>query len=206
MLKVTVKLTAGFEPAVLDMRKPLRSEWKSDSTTDKDGKFIIGPNDLALMTKLVKAGESHRKFMRSIYVWTDVEAPLYWWKEMDTYKVGTVRNSDSTMHNIHKKPFELSDFDNDDALHDFEDYMETSVIPQLEKYRLQYLESKNPLAWRSLIKALPNNYILKSSLTLNYETLRKIVEQRRGHKQLEWDPQFLEVVRQLPYAEELLFS
>ena len=214
----------NFEGAIRGMRNPLNSWDKSDSvfirvdfvdTAEEyrigkmcGGNFpVIKPNDLALMKKLIKAGSDHRKFMRQILVSVDITAPLYWWKEFDTYKVGTVSNSCSTMHKITSKPIELSDFSIDDFNID-DDYNEIAlsdmfinVVADCEELRKKYLETKDKKYWRGLIQLLPSSYNQRRTITFNYEVLYNIYGSRRNHKLDEWSIGFMEWIESLPYSE-----
>lgn len=170
--------------------------------------FEIGTNDLNLAQRLIKAGPDHRKFLRQIFVSVDITAPLYWWKEFDTYKVATVANSCSTMHKIRYKPIELSDFSIDDFYIegngiDLRDCF-INVVADCESLRRKYLETKDKKYWRGLIQLLPESYNQKRTVTLNYETLRNIYGSRRNHKLDEWSIGFMEWIDSLPYAEELI--
>lgn len=174
--------------------------------------YIIGHNDLDLARRLIKAGSDHRKFLRQLFVSVDITAPLYWWKEFDTYKVATVANSCSTMHKIHAKKIELSDFSIDNFYIDddlekisLED-MFVGIIEDCESLRLKYLETKDKKYWRGLIQLLPESYNQKRTVTINYETLRNIYGSRRNHKLDEWSIGFMEWIDSLPYAEELIKS
>jgi hypothetical protein len=202
----------GMEHAIRGMRNPKESWNKSDSKNipieDRPGfsKFIIGDNDLKLMQTLIKAGPEHRKFMRQIVVYVDISAPLYWWKEFDTYKVGTVANSTSTMHKITSKPITMECFEIDD-IKDFEkNYLQT-VINMCEDYRTKYLESKDYNVWKALIRLLPESWIQTRTISMNYENLLAMCSkgQRRFHKLTEWSKSFIDFARKLPYAQELIF-
>lgn len=227
----------GWEHAIRGMRNPLNSWERSDSypavdcgkcgIIDREGIcypkehdctpykcYAIGDNDLSLMRRLIRAGSSHRKFLRQIFVSVDITAPLYWWKEYDTYKVGTVANSCSTMHKIHSKPIELSDFSIDDfEIPDADIALKDcfiNVVADCEMLRKAYLEAlekgQNDLAkqcWKGLIQLLPQSYNQKRTVTMTYENLLNMVSQRRGHKLDEWRD-FCDWVFTLPYAEELL--
>ena len=205
----------NFEGAIRGMRNPLNSWDKSDSfyypnleDQGLNARYIIGPNDLDLAQRLIKAGSDHRKFLRQIFVTVDITAPLYWWKEFDTYKVGTVANSCSTMHKIDSKPIELSDFSIDDFnIEDeglsFEDYF-INVVADCENLRRKYLETKDKKYWKGLIQLLPESYNQKRTITLNYETLRNIYGSRRNHKLDEWSIGFMNWIKSLPYAEVLI--
>lgn len=216
MIKFENTEVMNFEGAIRGMRNPLNSWDKSDSYYDIDDMaivsrgYIIGPNDLDLARRLIKAGSDHRKFLRQIFVSVDITAPLYWWKEFDTYKVATVANSCSTMHKIHAKPIELSDFSIDDFYIedeglDLSDYFK-NVVADCESLRRKYLETKDKKYWRGLIQLLPESYNQKRTVTLNYETLRNIYGSRHGHKLSEWSTGFMEWIESLPYAEYLIMS
>ena len=163
---------------------------------------MVGPTDLDLAVRLRKAGSDHRKFIRQIFVSVDITAPLYWWKEYDTYKVATVANSTSTMHRIHRKPFEQEDFSCDRMTPDTARFMET-VVEQLEKIRKRYLETKSKEDWYDMIQLLPSSYNQMRTCSLNYETLVNIYYARRNHKLDEWHV-FCEWIRNLPYGRELI--
>jgi len=219
----------NFENAIRGMRLPMQSHDKSDSkyvTIDEaDGEFshltfkdyIIGDNDLDLMQRLIKAGNPHDKFMRQIFVSVDITAPLFFWKEMDQYKVGTTTNSQSTMHKLSTTPitmdcFETDDFDGTLKIFDNEPYKEDTYIDEiweddiyiLETIRQRYLETKDKRYWKALIRRLPESWLQTRTWTANYEVLRNIVHQRKGHKLTEWKS-FIDWVKSLPYAEELIF-
>ena len=167
--------------------------------------FMIGPNDLDLMTRLRNAGTDHRKFMRMITVYVDITAPLYWWKEFDTYKVGTVTNSCSTMHKIHAKEFTLEDFSHEHLIDDKSaevlglEYLEF-LIGGLNKHRKQYLETKDKKYWWQMIQLLPTSYNQKRTVMLNYEVLANIYKSRKTHKLDEWHD-FCDFIESLPYSE-----
>ena len=226
MIKFENTEVFNFEGAIRGMRNPLNSWDKSDSKRCIDSEsdcnycgygkensiacpygnpVIIGSNDLDLMKRLIKAGSDHRKFMRQILVSVDITAPLYWWKEFDTYKVATVSNSCSTMHKIHSKPIELSDFSiddfyiEDDGL-DLKDYF-INVVADCESLRRKYLETKNKKYWRGLIQLLPESYNQKRTVTINYETLYNIYGSRRNHKLDEWSVGFMNWIKSLPYSD-----
>jgi hypothetical protein len=205
----------NFEGAIRGMRNPLNSWDKSDSYQSDftgDGKygFCVGTNDLKLMQSLIKAGSDHRKFMRQILVSVDITAPLYWWKEFDTYKVGTVANSCSTMHKIHSKPIELTDFSVDDFSYpmftgnvNFETVFRL-MVTECEFHRRRYLETKDIKHWRALIQLLPESYNQRRTVTLNYENIRNMYGSRNNHKLTEWSVDFMKRIDSLPYAEELI--
>ena len=218
----------GWESAIIGMRNPMNSWDKSDSwygcgsefddhlepeDCDMDNckscHFCIGKNDLDLMKRLAKAGTDHRKFMRMIVVYVDVTAPLYWWKEFDTYKVGTVRNSCSTMHKITEKEFTLDDFSHEHLLTSDITEKGTSlglmkdIIDVLNTYRNEYLKSKDKTYWWQLIQLLPASYNQRATLMLNYEVLANIYHSRRNHKLDCW-VDFCKWIETLPYAKELI--
>lgn len=204
MIKIERDAVMNFENAIRGARNPMNSWNRMDSYYDEDGKFIMGPNDLSLAQRLARAGSDHRKFIRQIFVSVDFTAPLYWWKEYDTYKVATVANSTSTMHKIASKPFELDDFSHD---HMNEKALESlkSVIAVLEELRLEYVETKNKDVWYSMIQLLPSSYNQMRTCTLNYETLMNIYYARRNHKLEEWHT-LCDWITMLPYAKELILA
>lgn len=175
----------NFENALRGARNPLNSWAKSDSKTDAQGNFILGENDLDLARRLCCAGCDHRKFMRQIFISVDISAPLYWWKEFDTYKVGTVANSTSTMHKIHSKPFSMEDFStermNDEALCCMKQVLET-----LETLRLEYIKTKEKSTWESIIQLLPSSYHQMRTVSLNFENALAMFNARKNHKLAEW--------------------
>ena len=212
MIKVEKIEVLNFDCAIRGMRNPLESWDKSDSfnchTHNMDcdnckmnGKncqfYKVGDNDLDLMKRLYKAGEPHRKYLRQIFVSMDITAPLYWWKEADTYKVGTVADSCSTMHKIHSKEITAEDFSIDDCDHMFE-----SVIRDCEYLRKKYVETKDKTYWRKLIQLLPESYNQKRTFTLNYEIVFNMIKYRQGHKLSEWN-EFCDILKDLPYIREI---
>lgn len=218
MIKIENIEVFGFEAAIRGMRNPLNSWDKSDSTfTDvfEDYEFHdyymkcadIGDNDLNLMKQLIKAGTDHSKFMRMITVTVDITAPLYWWKEFDTYKVGTVRNSCSTMHKIHEKEFTLDDFSIDDfEVEDGEIFLSDcfkNVVADCEMLRKLFVETGNKKYWRGLIQLLPESYNQRATVQLNYAVLRNMYHSRKNHKLDCWRT-FCEWIETLPYAKELI--
>lgn len=193
----------NFEGATRGMRNPLNSWAKNDSYTKEDGTFVFGPNDLDLAKRLCKAGTDHRKFVRQILVSMDITAPIYWWKEFDTYKVGTVANSTSTMHKIHAKRFEREDFSCERMLATTLQCLD-AVIAELETLREAYLETKDKEVWYSMIQLLPSSYNQLRTVTLNYENLANMYYARRQHKLAEWRQFAQWEVENLPYFKDLL--
>ena len=206
----------NFEGALRGMRNPLNSWDKGDSGyIDRrfNDQFYIGENDLDLAQRLIKAGSEHRKFLRQIFVSVDITAPLYWWKEFDTYKVGTVANSTSTMHKLASTPiteecFEMGNFE------DFDLETEDMIFPlkstwaeltsDLEFCRKKYNETKDKRYWKELIRLLPESWLQKRTVTMNYENILNMYHQRKHHKLTEWSKSFCDWVKTLPYAEELI--
>ena len=202
----------GFKHAIRGMRNPLESWDKSDSIFENSLQCfnVIGENDLSLMQKLIKAGSEHRKFMRQIFVSVDITAPIYWWKEFDTYKVGTVANSTSTMHKLASTPITLDCFetDNVEILEDLNYEVScwwSELITWLEKLRQKYNETKDKRYWKELIRLLPESWLQTRTITMNYENILNMIHQRKGHKLTEWSKNFIEWAESLPYAKELLF-
>ena len=219
MLKIENTEVLGWEHAIRGMRNPMNSWEKSDTTfyDDTTGEYhdicgncgpfnhdisasmIMGANDFDLMKRLRNAGTDHRKFMRMIVVYVDITAPLYWWKEMDTYRVGVEKNSCSTMHKIAAKIFERNDFSHEHLM-DGGNYILNSTIDMLNEYRAQYLESKDKKYWWQMIQLLPSSYNQRRTVMLNYEVLANIYKSRRNHKLDEWHT-FCDWVEELPYSE-----
>ncbi len=202
MIKTERISVMNFENAIRGARNPMNSWDKMDSYYDEAGNFIFGENDLKLAKKLCHAGSDHRKFIRQIFVSVDITAPLYWWKEFDTYKVATVANSTSTMHKIHSKPFELDDFSHD-HMTDRALAALDSLIAVLEEERLAFVETKDKANWYNMIQLLPSSYNQMRTVTLNYENLIGIYYARRHHKLAEWHD-FCDMIMSLPYANELI--
>lgn len=193
----------NFKGAFRGMRNPLESWSKSDSYYERGGCFQIGANDLALAQKLIKAGPEHRKFMRQIIISVDITAPLYWWKEFDTYKVGITANSTSTMHKLHSIPitqecFELSK-------HTKNDSQFLSFIAHLEKLRIDFIETRDGSIWKTLIQELPSSWLQTRTVMMSYENILAIVQQRENHKLTEWSEDFMNWSKELPKAKELIF-
>ena len=207
MIKIENIEVFGWEATIRGMRNPMNSWDKSDSfefPPDEDGILWIGSNDLKLMQSLIRAGTDHSKFMRMINVTMDITAPLYWWKEFDTYKVGTVANSCSTMHKIHSKEFTLEDFSHEHLFTDDEALpFLNHLISGLNFYRNKYIETKDKKYWWQIIQLLPSSYNQKRTIQLNYQVLRNIYFSRRNHKLDEWHD-FCSIIEELPYGKELI--
>ena len=213
MIKITDTEVVGWEHAIRGMRNPMNSwaksdsDWNFDCIEDPDNfytyktkdEYEVGPNDLGLMKRLCKAGTDHRKFMRVIVVYCDIFAPLYWWKEFDTYKIATVANSCSTMHTIHKHEFTIDDFS-------YEHLMDESIallkdiVKDLNECRKWYLDTKDKKYWWQMIQLLPSSYNQKRTVMLNYEVLANMYKSRKDHKLDEWH-EFCDWIRELPYSE-----
>lgn len=233
MIKLENVDVFGWEAAIRGMRNPMNSWERSDSglviVNEEDHElgydpifeYVIGPNDLALMKRLSKAGNDHAKFLRMINVTVDITAPLYWWKEFDTYKVGTVANSCSTMHKIHSKEFTMEDFSWEHLLNtgcdlfEFQwdngmfsrsvqpiDFLQTFIIPSLNKCRNLYLETKDKSYWWQMIQLLPSSYNQRRTVQLNYQVLKAMHHARKNHKLDEWR-EFCKWCETLPYFKEI---
>ena len=207
MIKIEKTETFGWESAIRGMRNPLNSWTKSDTHFNWEvGKIVIGENDLNLMKRLSKAGSDHAKFLRMINVTCDITAPLYWWKEYDTYKVGTVANSCSTMHKIHAKEFTIDDFSHEHLFYD--EVMQTNtdvlefVIDALNFARADYLRTNDKRYWWQMIQLLPTSYNQKRTVQLNYQVLKNIYFSRRNHKLDEWHT-LCDWIEGLPYFKEI---
>ncbi len=194
----------NLENAMRGARNPMNSWGRMDSGYDEDGNYRLGSNDMDLARRLRKAGSDHRKFLRQIFVSVDITAPLYWWKEYDTYKVATVANSTSTMHKIHSRPFSLDDFSHDHLTESGLGIL-SRLVDDLEQIRLRYVDGKDKADWYDLIQLLPSSYNQMRTCTLNYETLVNIYYARRNHKLEEWHA-FCAWIETLPYAEELIVA
>ena len=202
MLKVDKICVMNMENAIRGARNPMNSWARMDSYYDEDGNFCLGENDLSLAARLAKAGSDHRKYLRQIIVSMDILAPLYWWKEFDTYKVGTVANSTSTMHKIQAKKFERGDFSHDMMTESALACLDT-VIECLENERLKFIETKEKSHWYNMIQLLPSSYNQLRTVTMNYEVLINIYYARRNHKLGEWRT-LADAIEALPYAKELI--
>lgn len=210
----------GFEHALRGMRNPKNSWSRNDSGIKPNtGRFEIGNNDLSLAMDLIKAGPEHRKFLRQIFVSVDITAPLYWWKEFDTYKIGTVANSCSTMHKLASAPitkecFEMGDFErfefdisvsedgNFAEIYNSE-YVWDHTVHILEALRRKYVETKDKKYWKELVRILPESWLQKRTVTMNYENVLNMMRQREHHKLTEWRVDFMEWAKNLPHMTEL---
>ena len=220
MIKIEKTVTYGWEAAIRGLRNPMNSWDKSDSAGCYDREscedcprqlengecsipfnedIVLGPNDHGLMMRLRKAGTDHRKFMRMIMVSVDITAPLYWWKEFDTYKVGTVANSCSTMHKIHSAPFSINDFSHD-RMSERALVCLGNVIEVLEASRWDFNETKDKAYWDDMIQLLPSSYNQKRTVMLNYEVLCNMYHSRKNHKLDEWHT-LCDWIKNLPYSE-----
>lgn len=217
MIKIENTEVLGFEHAIRGMRNPMNSWDKSDSSFKKDyllnnqlsevtvPRLYIGKNDISLMKRLRKAGTDHRKYLRMITVYVDITAPLYWWKEFDTYKVGTVANSCSTMHKIQAKEFTLDDFSHEHLMTINIEVLQ-KVVDVLNGHRKEFIETKDKKYWWQMIQLLPSSYNQKRTVMLNYETLNNIYKSRKHHKLDEWSTGFMKWIESLPYAKELIIG
>lgn len=202
MIRLERTAVMNLENALRGARNPLNSWDRIDSAYNEDGDYVLGENDLGLGNRLAKAGTDHRKFMRQIFISVDITAPLYWWKEFDTYKVGTVANSTSTMHKIHSKPFSIDDF-SCDQMTDVTLAFMRQVVEQLEQIRVKFLETKDKQDWYDMIQLLPSSYNQMRTVTMNYENAANMYYARRNHKLQEWHV-FCDWVENLPYAKDFI--
>lgn len=202
MIKLERYSVMNLENAIRGARNPLNSWAKSDSFYDENGQYVLGAADMSLAARLCGAGTDHRKFIRQIFISVDIIAPLYWWKEYDTYKVGTTANSTSTMHKIHSKPFEMADFSTDRMNQSALACMEKTV-QCLEALRLAYLESKDKTVWYSMIQLLPSSYNQMRTCTFSYENAANMYHARKAHKLDEWHV-FCDWLASLPYADIMI--
>ena len=202
MLKVERISVMNMENAIRGARNPLNSWARMDSYYDENGAFVLGENDLSLARRLAVAGSDHRKFLRQIMVSMDITAPMYWWKEFDTYKVGTVANSTSTMHKIQAKEFSRDDFSCEKLTPDALEFFD-SIIARLEEDRLKFIETKEKSYWHNMIQLLPSSFNQMRTVTMNYEVLINIYYARRHHKLAEWHT-LCDAIQNLPYASDLI--
>ena len=211
MIKIENTAIFGWEAAIRGMRNPKNSWDKSDSRYvmfDSEigyGAYVIGDNDMKLMKTLAKAGSDHGKFLRMINITCDITAPLYWWKEFDTYKVGTVANSCSTMHKIAAKEFTLDDFSAEHLVGKSIAALQ-NVIDVMNFEREHFLITKDKDCWWQMIQLLPSSYNQRRTIQMNYEVVRRIYHARKAHKLDEWRETFCDWVRDLPYAKELIIG
>ena len=213
----------GFEAALRGMRNPKNSWNRSDSYNDNVLGFVIGEKDMKLAQSLIQGGPVHSKFLRYIHVQVDITAPRYWWSEYDTYKVGTVANSTSTMHKLAETPITIDCFETDDYYFIGQDLnmesennpeqkylipndniIENILIPYLENLRIKYLETKDTRYWKELVRWLPAGWLQTRTVDLNYEVLRNIYKHRKNHKLSEWSVFFVNWIESLPYAKEFI--
>lgn len=204
MIKLERTSVLNLENAMRGARNPMNSWARTDSYYDEDRNYVLGPNDLDLAKRLAKAGPDHRKFIRQIFVSVDITAPLYWWKEYDTYKVATVANSTSTMHKIHSKAFEEEDFSTDHMTEETKKHF-LDFVAYMEEVRKKFVETKDKACWYDLIQILPSSYNQLRTCTLNYETLSNIYYARKAHKLQEWHT-LCDWIKTLPYAEDIIIN
>lgn len=201
----------NFENAIRGMRNPHNSWQLSDSFYDYDDcnfdglSYKIGPKDLKLAQTLIKSGSEHRKFMRQIFVSVDITAPLYWWKQFDQYKVGVTSDSCSTMHTLHKAPITLECFETDDFNESVLTFSVEQLLASLDQLRLKYLETKDKRYWIELIRWLPESWLQLRTVTMSYENVLNMIQQRVPEKLDDWHKYFFPWAHTLPYADELLF-
>ena len=188
--------------AIRGMRNPMNSWDKTDTMWDIDSHtLIIGPNDVKLMKNLISAGSDHAKFMRMITISFDITAPLYWWKEFDTYKIGTVANSCSTMHKIQDHEFTLEDFSCEYLQEEYIDKVLKTVIDALNENRTKFLETNHKQYWWNMIQLLPSSFNQKRTIMTNYAVLRNMYHARKNHKLDEWSVDFCKAIEKIPYSE-----
>ncbi len=202
MIIITNVDVFNFENAIRGMRNPLNSWNKIDSEYDNDGNFVLGPNDLGLATKLSDGGEPHRKFMRQIFVSADITAPMYWWSQFDTYKVGTTANSTSKMHKLASREIEIQDFSFDKCVPEAKDAFK-EIIRVCNLMREKYLETNDKSYWYTMLQLLPESYNQTRTVTMDYENLANMYKWRKNHKLDEWK-EFCKWSETLPYAKELI--
>ena len=203
MIKIERTSVMNLDNAIRGARNPMNSWAKSDSYYDEDGNYVYGPADLEFGGRLCRAGGDHRKFIRQIFVSVDITAPLYWWKEFDTDKVGTVANSTSTLHKIHSKPFERADF-SCDRLDEGGLKLLDTIIEYLEEEREKFNADKTDRqSWHNMIQLLPSSYNQMRTVTMNYENLINMYYARKSHKLAEWHT-YCDWIESLPYAKEFI--
>lgn len=201
MIKLERVQVMNLDNALRGMRNPMNSWHAADSYWTKDG-FVIGDDDLRLARRLLKAGSDHRKYLRQIFVSIDITAPLYWWKEYDTYKVATTANSTSTMHRLHYQPITLADFSHERLSRTAREHLERT-IELLEIARLEYVRNKTPQAWDDMIQLLPSSYNQLRTCTLTFENLLNMYHARKNHKLPEWREFCAWVAENLPYFAQI---
>ena len=204
MLEISKTSVMNIDNAIRGARNPMNSWARSDSFYDENGEFHLGEADITFGAKLCRAGSDHRKFIRQIFVSVDILAPLYWWKEFDTYKVGTVANSTSTMHKIQAKAFSRDDFSHD-HMSDIALSCLDMTISCLEERRQKFVETKDKSYWYDMIQLLPSSYNQLRTVTMNYENLMNIYYARRFHKLDEWHV-VCDWIESLPYAKEFILD
>lgn len=202
MLRVEKAEVFNLHGAVRGMRNPLNSWDKSDSRWETVSDYQVGESDLALMRKLYRAGTEHRKYLRQIFVCMDITAPLLWWKQVDQYRIGITTNSCSTMHTIHRQPLTRDDFSIERMNNTSLEYLD-SLIAYLNECREMYVETKAKAYWQQIIDLLPESYMQKRTVTMNYENVVTIIRQRKGHKLSEWS-QLIAALCSLPYVKEII--
>lgn len=203
MIRIERTSVMNMENAIRGARNPMNSWARMDSGYDENGNFVLGANDLDLAKRLARAGSDHRKFLRQIFVSVDITAPLYWWKEFDTYKVGTVANSCSTMHRVHSKTFTRDDFSHDRLDEGGLAALDT-LVAYLEAERQKFVADKTDRqSWHNIIQLLPSSYNQMRTVSLNYENLINIYYARRNHKLAEWHT-LCDWILTLPYATDLI--
>lgn len=193
----------GMEHALRGMRNPMNS-WNRNDSKYVDNEYIIGENDLDLAKRLFKAGPEHRKYMRQIFISVDISAPRLWWQEFDTYKIGTTANSCSTMHKLHYKKFEVEDFELGDDADEHLKLLMSVICDRLNVYRDKYLESKDFYWIRQMKRLLPESYIQKRTVTLNFEVLYNMVKQRKFHRLPEWKVDFINWAKTVKYFSDII--
>lgn len=204
MIKLDKTCVMNLDNAIRGARNPMNSWAKSDSVYAQDGTFTLGENDLSLAKRLCHAGSDHRKFIRQIFISVDITAPIYWWKEYDTYKVGTVANSTSTMHKIQSKRFDISDFSAEHLIPETRAFFD-SVISELERLRKLFLETKDKEVWYSMIQLLPESYNQTRTCTMTYENAFSMYNARKNHKLKEWH-EFCAWAETLPYFKDFFLE
>ncbi len=204
MIKLDKTCVMNLENAIRGARNPMNSWAKSDSYYNAEGTFILGDNDLSLAKRLCHAGSDHRKFIRQIFISVDITAPIYWWKEYDTYKVGTTANSTSTMHKIQSKKFSISDFSAERLVPESKLCFD-NILTELERLRKSFLETKDKEVWYSMIQLLPESYNQTRTCTMTYENAYSMYKARKNHKLTEWH-EFCTWIETLPYFKNFFLE